>query len=44
MCSFMFGAIFKATSSSFQKGMTFHRSIYVKKVVKLHAFIFQQLS
>ena len=31
----MFGAILKATNSSFQKGMTFYRSIYVKKVIKL---------
>ena len=38
----MFGAILKATNSSFQKGMTFYRSIYVKKVVKLLAFIFEQ--
>ena len=40
----MFGAIFKATNSSFQKGMTFCRSIYVKKVMKLLAFIFEQPS
>ena len=38
----MFGAILKATNSSFQKGMTFCRSIYVKKVMKLFAFIFEQ--
>ena len=38
----MFGAILKATNSSFQKGMTFFRSIYVKKVMKLLAFIFEQ--
>ena len=31
----MFGAILKATNCSFQKGMTFCRSIYVKKVMKL---------
>ena len=37
----MFGAILKATSSSFQKGMTFCRSIYAKKVMKLLAFIFE---
>ena len=37
----MFGAILKATNSSFQKGMTFCRSIYVKKVMKLLAFIMQ---
>ena len=36
----MFGAILKATNSSFQKGMTFCRSIYKKKVMKLLAFIF----
>ena len=40
----MFGAILKATNSSFQKGMTFCRSIYVKKVMKLVAFIFEQSS
>ena len=38
----MFGAILKATNSSFQKGITFCRSIYVKKVMKLLAFIFEQ--
>ena len=36
----MFGAILKATNSSFQKSITFCRSIYVKKVMKLLAFIF----
>ena len=40
----MFGAILKATTSSFQKGMTFCRSMYVKKVMKLLAFIFEQPS
>ena len=40
----MYGAILKATNSSFQKGMTFCRSIYVKKVMKLLAFIFEQPS
>ena len=40
----MFGAILKATNSSFQKGMTFCRSIYVKQVLKLLAFIFEQPS
>ena len=40
----MFGAILKATNSSFQKGMIFGRSIYVKKVMKLLAFIFEQPS
>ena len=44
MCFFMFGAILKATSSPFQKGMTFCRGIYVKKVMKLLAFIFEQSS
>ena len=44
MCFFMFGANLKATNSSFQKGMTFCRSIYVKKVMKLVAFIFEQPS
>ena len=40
----MFDAILKVTNSSFQKGMTFCRSIYVKKVMKLLAFIFEQPS
>ena len=40
----MFGAILKATNSSFHKGMTFCRSVYVKKVMKLLAFIFEQPS
>ena len=40
----MFGAILKATNSSFHKGMPFCRSIYVKKVMKLLAFIFEQPS
>ena len=40
----MFGAIIKTTNSSFQKGMTFCRSIYVKKVMKLLALIFEQSS
>ena len=40
----MFGAILTATNSSFQKGMTFCRSTYVKKVMKLFAFIFEQPS
>ena len=41
---FMSGAILKATNSSFQKGMTFCRSIYKKKIMKLLAFIFEQPS
>ena len=40
----MFGAILKATNSSFQKGIAFCRSICVKKVMKLLAFIFEQPS
>ena len=40
----MFVVILKAANSSFQKGMTFCRSIYVKKVMKLLAFIFEQPS
>ena len=40
----MFGTILKATNSSFQKGMTFGRSINTKKVMKLLAFIFEQPS
>ena len=43
-CLFMFGAILMATDSSSQKGMSFCRSIYVKKVMKLLAFIFEQPS
>ena len=41
---FMFGAILKVKNSSFQKGMKFCRSIYMKKVMKLLAFIFEQPS
>ena len=40
----MFGAILKSTNSSFHKGMTFCRSVYVNKVMKLLAFIFEQPS
>ena len=41
----MFDVILKATDSYFQKGVTFCRSIYVKKVnMKLLAFIFEQPS
>ena len=40
----MFGAILKATNSSFQKCMIFCRSIYVNKCIKLLAFIFEQPS
>ena len=40
----MFDAILKATNSSFQKGMTFGRSIYLKKDKKLLAFQFEQPS
>ena len=40
----MFGAILKATNSSSHKGMPFCRSIYVMKVMKLLAFIFEQPS
>ena len=40
----MFGVILKATNSSFQKRMTFYRGIYVTKVMKLLAFIFEQPS
>ena len=40
----MCGAILKTTNSSFQKGMAFCRSIYVKKVMKLLAIIFEQSS
>ena len=40
----MFGAILKATNSPFQKSMVFCHSIYVKKVIKLLALIFEQPS
>ena len=40
----MFGAILKATNSSFQRGIACCRNIYVKKVMKLLAFIFEQPS
>ena len=40
----MFGTILKTTNSSFQKGTTFCRSIYVKKVMELLAIIFEQPS
>ena len=40
----MFGANLKATNSSFKKVMKFCRIIYVKKVMKLLAFIFEQPS
>ena len=40
----MFGTILKATNSSFKKGMTYCRSIYVTKVMKPLAFIFEQPS
>ena len=40
----MLDAILKTINSSFQKGMTFCRSIYVKKVIKLLASIFEQSS
>ena len=44
MCFFMFGAILKATNSFIEKGLPFCRSVYVKKVMKLLAFIFEQAS
>ena len=40
----MFYAVLKATNSSIQEVMRFCRSIYVKKVMKLLAFIFEQPS
>ena len=40
----MFGAILKGKHNSFQKGMPFYRSTYMKKVMKLLAFIFEQPS
>ena len=38
----MFGAIVKATNSSFQRGMTFCRNMYAQKVMKLLAYLFEQ--
>ena len=38
----MFGVILQVRKSSFHKGMSFCRSIYVRKVMKLLAFIFEQ--
>ena len=40
----MFGAVLKAINCSFQKSITLCRNIYVKKVMKLLAFIFEQPS
>ena len=40
----MFGAILKVTNSSFQESTAFCRSIYVKNVMKLLGFIFEQPS
>ena len=40
----MFGVILKAINSSFKKCMSFCHSIYVKKFMKLLAFIFEQPS
>ena len=40
----MFGSILMSTNSSFQKRIIFCRSIYVKRVMKLLAFIFEQPS
>ena len=40
----MFGVILKAKNCSFQKGIAFCHSIYVKKIMKLLAFIFEQPS
>ena len=40
----MFGTIQKAANSSFHKGIACCRNIYVKKVMKLLAFIFEQPS
>ena len=40
----MVDAILTAINSSFQKGIASCRSIYVKKVMKLLAFIFEQPS
>ena len=40
----MFGVILKITNSSFRTAIAFCRSIYVKNVMKLLAFIFEQSS
>ena len=40
----MFGAILKATTCTFQNGIPVCRGIYVKKVMKLLAFIFEHTS
>ena len=40
----MYGAILMATNSTFQTGMTLYRNIYMKKVIRLLAFIFEQPS
>ena len=40
----MYGAILEATKSSFQRALTFCISIYMKKVMKLLALIFEQSS
>ena len=40
----MCGAILKATKRSLQRGMTLCIIIYMKKVMKLLAFIFEQPS
>ena len=40
----MFGTILTATKCSFQKGTACCRSTYVKKVMMLLAFIFEQPS
>ena len=40
----MFGVILKVTNCSFQIGMLLCLSIYMKKVIKLPTFIFEQPS
>ena len=40
----MSGAILMATNSTFQKGITCCRSIYVRKVIRLLAFLFEHPS
>ena len=40
----MFDAILKAANSSFQKGMTFCLSIYIKKAMEQIALIFEHPS
>ena len=44
MCFFMFGACLRTTKSSSKKRITFCRSIYIQKDIKMVAFIFENPS